>query len=341
MAPKISNGILLPDMKKQEAAEYIEERRDQVLKATPQTYEGLPPITGINPPGYRIPESKKARAERVKAEKEAELIIHPPKQEDKHYEIEQNLTEADWQRVSKAFAVTGKPGIIAKATDLPTKAVKHIIDNGITRLGLPGIKQHSIDQAQLNLDIQETEEKHKKKLMQSDVTEAIQKRATQEASSAKLMLDQTMEVGTIVGGYVKAFFNTLKRGEATLSIPERVDLEALENLTKVLDSYTKSMERAVKLVNLTQGKPTERVEHQIGAMLAVCTTKELEAAASTGNLPARLTSRLGSTEPMREGESNIIEAHAVEIQNKDNTADEAPEWLQSIKQAEGESTEDA
>ena len=338
MAPKISNGILPPEI--EEVHDYIEERRSQVLKATPQTYEGLPPITGINPPGYRIPESKKARAERIKTEKEAQYIIHPPKQEDRHYEIEQGLTKDSWQKVFNAFAVTGKPTIISQATDIPAKAVKHILDHGILRLGLPSIKQHSIDQAQLNLDIQETKEKHKKKLMQSDVTEAIQKRATQEASSAKLMLDQTMEVGTIVGGYVKAFFNTLKKGDATLAIPERVDLDTLENLTKVLDSYTKSMERAVKLVNLTQGKPTERVEHQIGAMLAVCTTRELEEAQNSGKLPARLTSRLGTAEPMKEGDSNIIEAHAVEIQKNTSNNDETPEWLTSIKPPEGESTED-
>lgn len=336
-----------------ETREANKEIKEELLQVT-QTYRGLPPITGIDPPGYRTPESIKAREDRFKEEQAAYRVLEPSelrptnkeqRETNQEARIEQELTKVEWKQVAQEYQKTGNARTIAHSLSIKTEQARHLIEKGIMRLGLPSIREYAIDQTKINTDIRERhQDRQKQALLSDDVARAIQERATEEASAAKILLDQTNIAGTIVGGYVKALLNSLQSGKSGVAIPENISLQSLVDLTKVLDTHTKAMERAVKLMNLTQGKPTERIEHQVGAMLAICTTQELEEANITGKLPSRLTSRLGAADPIDKNHRSVIEAQAVRIQSDEGDTDvsteqDQPDWLDTIQPAEGVSEE--
>lgn len=283
--------------------------------------------------------------------------------------MEKKLSDDDWHAVATAYALTENAQAIAHQTNLTKQQVEHIIENGIQSKNLPSVKQATHDKAKANLAARKAAQQNQVALFSDDVATAIQSRATQEAAAAHSMLQQSIQAGNMITGYVKALFQQLSTGQSRLEIPEEVNLNTFDTLTKVVDSHTRAMERAIKMVRLTQGEPTELIEHQIGAMLAVCTTRELEEAAHTGNLPRRLTARISGSDPVQ-AESRVIDVKHEEVQEqtqsqeehtsqctkqphqetKTNSTDDRtsetpidkpiPEWMQTIAPAEGESAED-
>lgn len=356
------------DVVKQRIVQHAEAKaavadKEQALLSNELVRPGMPATTGINPPGYQAPEAAKAKQEVLDEDVDVQQILRPPKIKSKSskgkyaaadakrkqlisIKVEQDLERSDWDAVASFYQHTSKLTTIATQTGLSTTQVNHLLLHGIVRLGLPGIKDYTIKQGQLILDVNKQKKEQTQLLYSADVAAAIQGRATQEAAAAKSMLQQSIQTGNIVGGYVQALFERLKSGDALLAIPANVTLDTLDGMTKIVDAHTRSMERAIKMVRLTQGEPTERVEHQIGAMLAVCTTKELEDAAASGNLPRRLTSRISGSDPVQEQSSNDIPGQPQQstgisagesIHPTAAPIDEAnkPAWLNEIAPAEG------
>lgn len=329
------------------------DRREKALKSNQRTTAGLPSPTGINPPGYETPEAIKAREDAAEEEAAVQQVLKPPQWKakagtspetlKKRIKLEQELERGDWEAVASFYQHTGNANTIAIQSGLTLIQVNHLLKHGLKRLGMPDIRSHMVDQGQLNLDVAKTTRKQTQHIFSDDVATAIQERATQEAAAARSMLHQCIETGNIVSGYVKALFSSLATEESVMLIPKTVTLDTLETMTKVVDSHTRAMERAVKMVRLTQGEPTELIEHQIGAMLAVCTTRELEEAAASGNLPRRLTSRISGADPVQEmGGKQVIDVpgengESIHPKATVNEEEDAPQWLTEIAPAEGES----
>lgn len=322
-------------------------RRDKALLSNERTVAGVPP------PTRPAPEAARAQQLAAQEDVQAQQVLKPDgwqpnndvteRQMRNRIKLEQELERHDWEAVASFYQHTGNINAIATQAGLQVRQVKHLLEHGIKRLGLPGIREHAIDQGQLNIDAIAHSKRSSQHLFSEDVANAIQERATQEAAAARSMLHQAIEAGNIVSGYVKALFTSLATEETALLIPKNVTLDTLETMTKVVDAHTRAMERAIKMVRLTQGEPTELIEHQIGAMLAVCTTRELEEAAASGNLPRRLTSRISGADPVQEQQGQIIDVPGGNGGSIHPQAtldeEEPPQWLTEIAPAEGESVE--
>jgi hypothetical protein len=345
-----------------------QERAEQRVKSlalnhNERTLPGVPPPGMLTPEGYQTPELQRARVSTAQAEVSAMDVIKGQRQNPyelrinkaarERLRIDQELERGDWENVVALYQHTGHAGALATQAGLTEPQVNHLLEYGINRLGLPPIKAHTIDQAKLQLDVAKKQREQAVGIYSEDVAIAVQERATQEAAAARDFLTQAINSGSIISGYVQAFMKSLANGETVLAIPKHVTLDHLESMSKVVDAHSRAMERAIKMVRLTQGEPTELIEHQVGALLALCTTRELEDAERTGRLPKRLTARISGSDPVKEQTSRVIDAHSEVVQGDPVATfleqasnihkavpedDTAPSWAKDIAPPEGEST---
>jgi len=282
-------------------------------------------------PHYEDPQGKEAQRQREQRDEQAkpehileDQLVNPDeddwnprpatrREDRKDDRMDRELSETDWHLVHQSFAKTGYPAVIAKETNLKISQVEYLLTQGIKRLGLPGVRDYAVDKAQVNIKLQEERQKQTQLMVQPNTQQAIQERVVQEATAAQRLLQQTVEAGDIVGDYVNQLMTSLKVGNTMMAIPPVLTASMLETLTKVIDAHSRATERAVKTVRLTAGEPTDIVEHQIGVLLAGCTTEELLEAEKTGALPKRLISRLGgSADPIQ------ASAQALPVSTADN-----------------------
>lgn len=311
--PKPSTGLIIDVGESSNAKEQSARQREVkqlALNHNAVTTLGVPPPGSTTPEGYEAPEYVEAKHKAKMQEVGALDVIkgiddkrsspaHKQRRSKNRILTEQSLERGDWEAVVAMFQHSGKPEVIATQTGLDQKQVKHLLEYGLRRLGLPSVQEYTVDQAKLQLDTAKMQREQAMSVYSQDVANAVQNRAVQEAAAARDMLTQTINAGTIVSGYVQAFMERLADGRTQLLIPDEVDVGAIEAMSKVVDAHSRAMERAIKMVRLTQGEPTEMVEHQVGALLAMCTTKELEEAERTGTLPKRLTSRISGADPVK------------------------------------------
>jgi hypothetical protein len=247
------------------------------------------------------------------------------------------LTKKNWQDVLERYAKTGKPSEIASQLGLAKRAVEDLIEHGIPRLGLPGIRDYSVDTAELHLDLHRQREVQQASLKREDVTEAITERAISEAAVAQNTLAGAGKTGIIIGAYVDELLKRVQAGHLPMAFPEALTPSLLEDLAKAMKANAEATEKAVKLMRLTAGEPTELIEHKIAGLVATCTTEELREAALNGRIPRRLTSRLGSSaDPLqsRDGAASASASDEAGIIDVDFTNSEAPSWLAELTQPE-------
>jgi hypothetical protein len=281
-----------------------------------------PSSTNTQPPGWVPPEIKKARAEAEAQEIEVGAPILRPhgstyKAANSRVKqiitmADQVLTEEDWSQVLRLFGQTGDVKQIAKDTALKEKHVEHLLTYGVIRLGLPPVKDYAIDQADLNIKLKE----HRAKLQTDDAVEAVQERVVQEAAAAQVLLEQGMAQGSVLQVFMQSLTASLQNGSTTLAIPTELGIGALDNITKVFDQHTRAMDRAVKLVRLTAGEPTELIAHQVGVLVAGLPFDDLLEAERTGKLPRALTSRIGGTDPIaNRDKADVIDVDSSAVDN--------------------------
>jgi len=263
----------------------------------------------------------------------------PPKVNGSHKREEQ-LTKQNWQDVLEQYAHTGKPSEIAAKLGLARLAVEDLIERGLPRLGLPGIRNYAVDTSELHLDMKRQRDERQAQLARTDVTEAITERAVSETAVAALTLESAANSGILLGAYADAMVKKLQSGEMDMAFPEAITPGFIETLAKAMKANAEATEKAVKLVRLTAGAPTELIEHKIAGLIAMCTTEELREAAMNNRLPRRLTSRLGgSADPLqtRDGFTDVGEAA---ILNVDYTPGQEPSWVSEIVPPEEDDSED-
>ena len=218
------------------------------------------------------------------------------------------LTKEQWEKVVHAFAETGDPRRMARLTKIPGNYIRQLLTEGIPRLGLPPIREYTIDQAQLHIDSKAVAEVARKKEEMVVARQAVQERVTQEAGCARALLEQTIAGSQIASQYVQKLMANLASEQCKLMMSPIVTLDTIEKLAKVLETNSRAVDRAVKLVRLTQGEPTETVDVRLGLLLASCTIEEVLDAERTGKLPARLLSRGESADPVDNGKTDFIDA---------------------------------
>jgi hypothetical protein len=223
---------------------------------------------------------------------------------------EARLSEDDWYAVLKAYGKTGTLKRLQVSTGFPQQKIRYLLHVGIKRLSLPPIETFA-NKAGINMSLTVKAEETQEVARSSQAIAAVQKRATKEAATAMKTLDQAIQIGSVFGQFIEGLMQGLKSGKSAMLIPKHVTVEALTEIGEVLNKHTQSIDRAVKLVRLTQGEPTERIEHQVGALLAGCSLEELQEAEKTGHIPKSLVSRLGAGSNAIDAEFTRVEGDSI------------------------------
>jgi len=168
------------------------------------------------------------------------------------------LSRIDWESVLTLHEFTGKPLELAQRARLHVEDVKYLINKGIPRLQLPPVKDHIVDRHQVELALQE--QRHQSHPQHQAAVEAATERVISEAAAAQDLLSSAVTTGVIVGSYIEQLAKGLVSGAVSFAVPEELTPGILEILTKVSDANSRTMERAVKLVRLTKGMATDRIE---------------------------------------------------------------------------------
>jgi hypothetical protein len=173
----------------------------------------------------------------------------------------------------------------------------------------------------------------------------------QEAAATQRLLGTTIQAGTALTALVQSLVDGINNGEVILDRPDFLDASYFKTLFSALNAHTQATERAVKLVRLIAGEPTERTEHRIAALVAGCTTEELQQLAETGRIPprlARVTDGGPSPAPDEAGPADraAARAAAIDAEFEDLNDDaprplvsdvkiEKPSWIDEIAPPEG------
>jgi len=276
------------------------EHLPDVLALNEETKPGLPPPVEV---GYE-PDETRLAAERTQAKEDAgrnRYALEDPvakrtkrresqptpaasRKRNKRTRLDNELTEADYQLVFDAFSNTGDVDNLVELTGLSRDKVDHLLNIGLMRLQLPGIKDAAINRSKLHRDLARVRREDAAALQKPDTQEAIQERVTQEAAMVQRGIDLAVSGNEFLTSYAEKLQEALKQN--LLVMPEVVTPELLKHFVQVLETHSRTIERLVKLQKLNAGEPTDIVGHQIVALLAGCTTDELKHAAKTGTLPS-------------------------------------------------------
>ena len=213
--------------------------------------------------------------------------------------IDKTVGEAEYRKVYQAFAETGDPAVIARVTEIDLRKVRHILQYGIIRLGLPPVREHAIRYPTVNVRLKEALAPYKDQhqdFVQSlpDLQEAVTKRAQREAAAAQATLSSAMHAADLCLGYVRAVMSRLQEEDGGYNVPAKVDMKVLSNLTKMVSNLTSAMDKALHASRLTAGEPTEHVSMQMALVFAGLSEEELRQYLKHQVLPARVR-LLGST----------------------------------------------
>lgn len=289
----------------------------------------MPPPIGHGATFQRqtIKTAKQAKSNRTKAA-------------DRKRKGQDGLTRRDWESVHGLFEYSGNPRELATRSGLHIDDIKILLDNGIERLGLPGVKEYAIKQAEVELELKARRDQATLSANNNAVREAVTERAITDAAAAQDLLGQAVTTGVILGSFVDQLAKNLASGKSQLAIPEYVDTDVLESLAKVASANAQTMERAVKLSRLTKGQSTDQIDHRIAVLLGECSDEELRVAALGDGLPKRLVSR-ASAEPINDGAGSIGINSKATVIDAEFSGGEEPDWLKGIAPAEGSSSEDS
>lgn len=302
---------------------------DQIVQTTEETVPGIPGPTNAQPPGWVAPEMEQVQNEEQQAPEQTPApILRPKSQRTKSNpghvkakrrwtKLEKDLGEPEWYAVRDLFGRLGSVVPIAQQTGLTPAHVDHLLDHGIERLDLPPIREHYTNKAEVNLALKQTREEHSTALTTTEAETAITERATQEAAAAQRLLGASNDMGIIMGGLIKQYAELASQGK--FEMPETLTRSAIKDLAWAADVHSKTVERAVKLMRLTAGEPTEVLGVQIGIMLEQCTPEEINDALAKGQIPKRLRARVLAGDATRpedsaadtidnEGRDGIIDA---------------------------------
>jgi hypothetical protein len=278
----------------------------------------LPPIPPTEPPDWKgqVPEEQQAaqRAEQEEAERKARQHLQPPtkrkkaRRNNKSKRIDQKLQQGDWDLVYDAYQYSGDIDTIVELTDLKRQEVEHLLNIGLLRLQLPAIRDHAVNKAQLERDIQRVRDEQSQALALPQTQQAIQERVTQETAAVQKALGITIMGNDLLNAYATKLQEML--ANQLITMPETITPELIKHFVSALETHSRTLERIVKLQRLNQGQATDIVTQQIVGLIASCTTEELEEAEKHGRLPPTIV-------PTRGGEtdtkSTVIDADFDEI----------------------------
>ena len=296
---------------------------DRALLHTEEVTPGLPPMPPTEPSNWKgqVPEEQQAaqRAKQDEAERKARQHLQPPtrraktRRNKKANRIDKKLQQGDWDLVYDAYQYSGDIDTIVELTDLKRDEVEHLLNIGLLRLQLPAIRDHAVNKAQLERDIQRVRDEQSQALALPQTQQAIQERVTQETAAVQKALGITIMGNDLLNVYATKLQEML--ANQLIAMPETITPDLIKHFVSALETHSRTLERIVKLQRLNQGQATDIVTQQIVGLIASCTTEELEEAEKHGRLPPTIV-------PTRGGETDtksaVIDADFDEV-DSDNS----------------------
>lgn len=235
---------------------------------------------------------------------EAQKILKPRKgRSDKgdarSDKLDREVSEEDYLNVYDAYRHTGSPAAIAEQTGLKVKHVEHLIDKGVVRLGLPSIKDHATDLAEVNRRLvkhgglpptKATEDNFALNLPEAQ--QGVTDRVARETAAAQTMLSAAMKISSVYGNYLEKIMEVIANPDGGFALPEQVGPELIAKLAVTADKLSGALDRAVRLSRLTAGEPEQNLSLQVAMLIGTLNTQELHQFDKTGQIPPKLRGRL-------------------------------------------------
>jgi hypothetical protein len=228
------------------------------------------------------------------------------------------LGQEDWEAVYQAFAKTGAMHELMKRTGMTAENIRHLLDYGVQRLGLPPIREHAVDLREVALRLQSVANtkasgardegsctalvpmpggkpnEAAEMVHLGDVREAATARATREAMATHGVLVSTLRSTDAMLGYVNRFLERTQDPEGGYDIPEKVDLDHIEALAKAVSNMTRAVDMAVRLSRFTAGEPERCIELEVASIVTRMTSEERKIFIETNVIPGHLRQKTAS-----------------------------------------------
>ncbi len=233
------------------------------------------------------------------------------------------LSQADWQAVYKEYARTGMYAEIATRLHMDTRRVKHLIEYGIVRLGLPPIREHAVDLEEVNKRSELLVGKPEALVPKGealpipvlanmpDIKQAVTERVVRETAAAQATLLATVKTTDVFLGYINKILERLADPEGGYFVPDKIMPNTVEQLVKMVNNLATANEKAVQASRLAAGEPTQNIVYQVAAFATQLTSEELRHYALTRELPVHLRVKGGSRD------NGPIEARIIDIKSED------------------------
>lgn len=264
------------------------------------------------------------RADGILAKRQRPYTTPPPRANDAEYMRfwkEQDYTAEDWQAVYLGFASTGNYKKLAKQLKMESGKVKHIVEYGIARLGLPSVREAATDKATVNKRVEaivgeeqaaivarlQEEDKSELQLQHlKDVREAVTNRAIRETAAAQANLITSVHVNDVALGYATKILESLANGETQFLVPEHLTPGFIETLSKAINNLANATSKAVEASRLTAGEPTQNIALHVASFTTSMSRDELIAYAKHGQIPSHLRVRGGSRDSVESRKPAIV-----------------------------------
>jgi len=223
------------------------------------------------------------------------------------------LSVDNWRAVHTAYANVGDPRQISIITGLNVKDVEYLLENGLPRLGMPGIKRHAVSLEETQRIIGRYRRDVESLTPDPEVNAAVEDRATREILAAQGAMDIAMETSGLLHAWIASIRDAVETGG--LERPTVVSSALLEKAIKATETNTRALQRAVELSRLTAGEPTNVMALQIAVAIANCTPEEIAEASRTRQLPASIRksgigSKTSDVAPVPDGEDGNADPQA-------------------------------
>ena len=212
--------------------------------------------------------------------------------------IEAEMGEEDWREVYKAYAKVGKRSAIMALTGLPSAKVHHLLHHGLARLGLPAIKDHATNTAEVNLRSHEAMQEISANsnlnednflLNLPEYQAAITNRAAREAAAAASLLEVGLRGGETFLGFMRMLTKKMQReGEAAFDEPDKITPKLLETLSKAMNSLSNTIDTAIQVSRRAAGEPERNLSLEVSYLVGLMDLTELREYKATGKFPRRI-----------------------------------------------------
>jgi len=173
---------------------------------------------------------------------------------------ESRLSREDWDHVYDAFQYVGTPSAIATRIGMTAADVQYLLEHGISRLGLPAIRIHAVDQGEVALQLRDSYETRPAVQTLPEVQEAATARVARESETAQRTLDAGVVISATLLSFANKVSDALEAGAVDLTTITPRDFS---ELSKAAKSLVDTVDKALRLSRFAAGEPDQAPDTKV------------------------------------------------------------------------------